>query len=238
MPVETRINIPFIPQEGITNQILQAITLANESHARQQQLGIQQQQVGVEQAGLPSLIAQRQAETEAIPQRLALSQKQLEAETELRRATLAAEQAFREGMMGIRKEHEQNEAMNNAGKLELAAQRNVWQQAKAEADVTTAQGRLQLGRLATANLAKYQQAEITLRQQANALREQGNETQAQNMMTRADQVANSAGFWRTALGEVGLMPEVQVPPGAQTKGTPKAPTQFHYDAQGNRVAGP
>ena len=70
MPTETRINVPFIPQEGITSQILAAIQLANETHARQQQLalqggqlGLEQQRVGMEQAGQPSLIAQREAQT-------------------------------------------------------------------------------------------------------------------------------------------------------------------------------
>lgn len=45
MPVDTRINIPFIPQEGITGQILQAIQLANEEHVHNQQQAFQQQQL-------------------------------------------------------------------------------------------------------------------------------------------------------------------------------------------------
>lgn len=63
MPVDTRINIPFNPQEGITGQILQAIQLANEQHSRQQGLGIQQQQVNQQGALIPSDIAQKQAAT-------------------------------------------------------------------------------------------------------------------------------------------------------------------------------
>lgn len=49
MPVDTRINIPFIPQEGITAQILSAIQMANEQHFHQQQIGLQQQQTGIQQ---------------------------------------------------------------------------------------------------------------------------------------------------------------------------------------------
>jgi hypothetical protein len=63
MPVDTRINVPFIPQEGITGQILQAIQLANEQHAHNQQLGLQQQQLEMQQQAQPSEIAQRQAQT-------------------------------------------------------------------------------------------------------------------------------------------------------------------------------
>lgn len=80
MPVETRINIPFIPQEGTTNSILQAIQLANEHHIQQQQLALQQQ-------ALPSEIAQRQAQTGlttaqagAIPSEIALRGAQAAAE--------------------------------------------------------------------------------------------------------------------------------------------------------------
>lgn len=49
MPINTNINVPFIPQEGITAQILQAMQLANEHHAQQQQFGIQQQQANTQQ---------------------------------------------------------------------------------------------------------------------------------------------------------------------------------------------
>jgi len=72
MPTEARINIPFIPQEGITSQILSAIQLANEQHARQQQLalqggqlGLEQQRLGLQQEAMPSEIAQREAATQA-----------------------------------------------------------------------------------------------------------------------------------------------------------------------------
>src|SRR5712691_9799621 len=46
MPVDTRISVPFLPKEGITQQILSALQLANEHHFQQQQIGLQQQQVG------------------------------------------------------------------------------------------------------------------------------------------------------------------------------------------------
>jgi len=45
MPVNTDIRIPFIPQEGITSQILQAIQLANEHHHQGRQEQLQQQQL-------------------------------------------------------------------------------------------------------------------------------------------------------------------------------------------------
>lgn len=63
MPVNTNFQIPFIPQTGITEQILSAIQMANEAHARQQQLGLQQQQVGMQQQALPGEMALRQAQT-------------------------------------------------------------------------------------------------------------------------------------------------------------------------------
>jgi hypothetical protein len=62
MPVDTRINIPFIPQEGITGQILQALQLANEHHQQQQQLGIQQQQANTQQQQVSSESDLRQIE--------------------------------------------------------------------------------------------------------------------------------------------------------------------------------
>lgn len=55
MPVETRIQIPFLPQEGTTNSILQAIQLANERHLQQQQIGLQQQIA-------PSTVAKNEAD--------------------------------------------------------------------------------------------------------------------------------------------------------------------------------
>lgn len=45
MAVDTRINIPFIPQEGITGQILSAMQMANEHHIQNQKLALQQQQL-------------------------------------------------------------------------------------------------------------------------------------------------------------------------------------------------
>lgn len=56
MPVNTNFQVPFIPQEGITSQILAAITMANEHHARQQQIALQQQ-------AQPSEVALRTAQT-------------------------------------------------------------------------------------------------------------------------------------------------------------------------------
>lgn len=63
MPTDTRIDVPFLPQTGITASILNAIQLANEHHAQQQQNAIRQQQVGMQQQALPGEIAQREAQT-------------------------------------------------------------------------------------------------------------------------------------------------------------------------------
>lgn len=61
MAVDTRFNVPFIPQEGITSQILSAIQLANEQHFRQQQLGIQQQQTDIAAQKAPAEIEEAKA---------------------------------------------------------------------------------------------------------------------------------------------------------------------------------
>lgn len=61
MPVDTRINVPFIPQEGITSQILTAIQLANENHARQQQLALQQQQTDIATQKAPAEVEEAKA---------------------------------------------------------------------------------------------------------------------------------------------------------------------------------
>lgn len=49
MPTNVNYQVPFLPQEGITAQILHALQLANEHHVAQQQLGIQQQQANTQQ---------------------------------------------------------------------------------------------------------------------------------------------------------------------------------------------
>lgn len=63
MPTDTRIEVPFLPQTGITQEVLQAIQLANEAHSQRMQQGIQQQQVGMQQQQVPGEIAQREAQT-------------------------------------------------------------------------------------------------------------------------------------------------------------------------------
>ena len=63
MPVDTRIQIPFLPQTGITEQILAAVQLANEHQRMQQQAAFQQGQLGLQQQAQPSEIALRQAQT-------------------------------------------------------------------------------------------------------------------------------------------------------------------------------
>lgn len=63
-------NVPFIPQEGITQGILSAINMANQQHAdqqaaqaRQQQLAIAQQEANTASAKLPSETAEATART-------------------------------------------------------------------------------------------------------------------------------------------------------------------------------
>src|SRR5258708_2246629 len=63
MPTDTRIDVPFLPQEGITRQILSAIQLANEHHAQQQQNAIQQQQANTQQQAEASAAPLRAAQT-------------------------------------------------------------------------------------------------------------------------------------------------------------------------------
>lgn len=69
MPVNSNINVPFIPQEGVTSQILQAMTLANEHWNQQQQLALQQQ-------AQPSDINYKQALTAQAKANTALMQMQ------------------------------------------------------------------------------------------------------------------------------------------------------------------
>jgi hypothetical protein len=84
VPVETRISTPFIPQEGVTQQILSAVQLANEHHAQQQQLAMQQQ-------ALPSEIAAREA---GIQQTAAQAQEQQALAQEAQQRTSAGEAAL------------------------------------------------------------------------------------------------------------------------------------------------
>jgi hypothetical protein len=63
MPVNTNIQVPFIPQEGITSQVLAAIQMANEHHTHTIQQQQAQQQLQMQQEAQPSEIAQRQAQT-------------------------------------------------------------------------------------------------------------------------------------------------------------------------------
>ena len=65
MAVDTRINVGFVPQEGITGQILQAIQLANEQHQANQRNTLQQQQLSQQGALIPSEIAKNQAGAQA-----------------------------------------------------------------------------------------------------------------------------------------------------------------------------
>jgi hypothetical protein len=63
MPTESRIDIPFLPQESITKSILAAIQLANEHHAQNQQAAIAQQQANTQQQAEQSQAPLRTAQT-------------------------------------------------------------------------------------------------------------------------------------------------------------------------------
>jgi hypothetical protein len=53
--------VPFIPQTGISESILQALQLANEEHSRRQQLSIQQQQTNIASQKAPAEIEELKA---------------------------------------------------------------------------------------------------------------------------------------------------------------------------------
>lgn len=86
MAVNTEINVPFIPQTGITGQILNAIQLANEHHAQNQRLAQQQQQIQLAQQAQPSEIAQRQAQTANVQAQTSSGLPQAQAAAEKSRA--------------------------------------------------------------------------------------------------------------------------------------------------------
>jgi hypothetical protein len=92
VPTETRIDVPFLPQSGVTGQILQALQLANEVHAQSQRLALQQQ-------AQPSEIAERES-----------TARRLDAQTELDRMNI-----------GLRRELIGNLTGNTPGSVTPAA---------------------------------------------------------------------------------------------------------------------
>ena len=255
MPTETRINVPFIPQEGITSQILAAIQLANETHARQQQLalqggqlGLEQQRVSMEQAAQPSLLAQRaaaiaqtQAETEAIPKRLAMQQQEIEANYELRKVMEQNQLLYQQGMLGIRAADIERKKVRDAQQNALGMVENNIRQQLADARTQGTAGMLAFHNKALAQQKELMEQGLQLKEEANQLRKQGNEIAAEGRENQADAVIQSAGFWRTAAGELGLAEPVRTPSAATPK-NPKAPAAapgvFQYDLQGNRIQAP
>lgn len=79
------VNIPFIPQEGITNGILSAIQMANQQHAQQQTNAIQQQNAATAQQEAQTASSRLAAEQPEIAARTA----GLKASTALTNADLA-----------------------------------------------------------------------------------------------------------------------------------------------------
>jgi hypothetical protein len=230
VPTETRIDIPFLPQTGVTQSILQALQLANEHYAQQRQLGLQQQQLGMQQQALPSEIAQREAtagqaraETAAIPERLTLTQKEIDANIALRDATLKLEQGYRLGMLGVAQGREQETARNNAAKLEQEAFRNAWEAKLATAKEQGILGNMRLRGEALAQVKDLTEQEIALRQQANNLRDKGLNQQADMITSRADDMVNHIGVVRSIAGSLGLAPATQIPPAAGKPSTQPKP---------------
>lgn len=104
MPVNTNINVPFIPQTGITQQILTAIQAANEEHYRNQDLAqrqaalaqqgnIAQQQIANEQQNIDVRKRAQDLMEQGFPSELALRKAQIDstnAQTQL--ATMGVQQ--------------------------------------------------------------------------------------------------------------------------------------------------
>lgn len=82
------VNIPFIPQEGITNGILSAIQMANQQHAQQQTNAIQQQNAQTAASEAQTAASRLTAEQPEIAARTA----NLGANTQLTQASLAQRQ--------------------------------------------------------------------------------------------------------------------------------------------------
>jgi hypothetical protein len=229
MPVDTRINVPFIPQEGITSQILNAMQLANEHHQQQQQMALQQGQLQLQQNAQPSQIAetqaktgQDQAETQAIPQRLDLQKQEIDATNEWRKATIDAESKYRMGMLDLSNNRESRLAQEGAAKIELDKFNSLWSSKLKSAQIQGTMGNLKLRQEAIQNQKDFQDQEVSLRQQANQLRAQGLVNQAEQVESRADDISNHVGVLRNIMGSLDLAPETQIPSAVTSH---KAPAQ-------------
>src|SRR5215467_1161484 len=92
MAVNTNIQVPFLPQQSITEQVLSAIQLANEAHYHQQQLALQGQQ---QQTAQGQLELARQKTPAEIQEALARAgyygaeTQRTQFETDQKRATIA-----------------------------------------------------------------------------------------------------------------------------------------------------
>jgi hypothetical protein len=76
LPVNTDVQIPFLPQTSTSNAILAAISLANEHYAQNRQLALQQ-------AAQPSQIAEREATAKRLESQTQLEQLQIQQRKEL-----------------------------------------------------------------------------------------------------------------------------------------------------------
>jgi hypothetical protein len=218
MPVETRINIPFIPQEGITANILSAIQLANEHQRAQQQAMLGQQQLAQQAPLVQAQTGREEAETQAIPKRLDLEMKRIDAETELRKATLALEDKRWTGMRNLGQEKQNLNELKTAQDYEIKKLQAAWSAKLDAARIGGIVAQTQYRKDALAQLTQFHGQEIQLRQQAEDLAAKGEQDKAAQVNAQADHIANESGFMRTLLGETGAMPEVKVP-AAATKPT-------------------
>jgi hypothetical protein len=192
--------------------------LANEFHVQKQQNAIQQGQLQLNQQAQPSEIAQRealtgqaQAEAAAIPKRLDLQQKEIDATNELKKSTLALETSYRNGMLGVAQSNSDTKARAVAAQAEYKNFQELWGAKLDQAKIGGILGTMQLRRQALSQQKQISDMEIGLRAQANDLRSRGLDEQADMLTERADQYSNQIGVLRSVAGKLGLAPEVQIP---------------------------
>jgi len=213
--------------------------LANEHFAQQKQLGIQQQQANTQQQGVqqqgslvPSEIAkneaatgQAQAETTAIPRRLDLQQKEIDATLDLKKATEVANQQYRMGMLGVAQTNADTKALNQASQDEYRKFQALWGAKLDSAKIGGIAGSLQLQREALSQKTQFEQEENDLRSQANSLRAMGLNLQADTLTQRADDIVNKIGILRNVGANLGLAPKVEIPPQAGQPSTSTNPAR-------------
>jgi hypothetical protein len=230
MPVDTKIDIPWNPQEGVTAAIIGAMHLADQEHFQRQQLALQQQQVSQQGQLIPSEIqkntasaGQAQAETSAIPKRLDLQQKEVDATNELKKATIESETHYRMGMLGVAQDNAATKARTEASQTEFKKFQEYWGAKLDSAKIGGIAGNLQLRGEALSQQKQLTEEEIGLREQANAMRAKGLDLQADMLTQRADDAVNKIGIVRNLASGLGLAPKIEIPPQAGQPSRQAAP---------------